>query len=896
MSAVLTERDGHTLIVTLNRPERQNAINGEMLVRFYDACVLADEDPDVRCLILTGAGGNFCSGADLKEMAGGHQNEPLPDGLDVQARLAADADLPWKALLRTWRPAVPIILAAEGTAIAGGTELLGATEIRVAGESAKFGISVADVIVLGGNVGVEAAAKAAGFDLTVPFAPGRGDATAEQTDAASFDVLEPVADGFRNWLKKDYVVSAEELLLDRAQLMRLTAPEMTALIGGLRVLGTNHGGSAHGVFTDRVGTLSSDFFVNLTDMAYTWKPAGKNLYEIRDRQSGAVRWTATRVDLATLYRELGAYAPASEKTSQVRADDAVTAWSHEWVRDLGTLDGKGSNNWVIPGRHTISGKPLLANDPHLALSAPAIWYFAHLQAPAHGDHPALDVIGATLPGLPFVVLGRTTGVAWGFTNTGPDVQDLYLEQIDPHDGQRYRTPEGWARFTQRTEVIRVKGQGDVRLQVRSTRHGPVISDVQPMYENMLDKGRYAMSLRWSALESDNRTVDAGRLANLAQTVPQLRAAFAEHHSPMQSVVMADTTGQVGFKAIGRVPMRSASNDLMGVAPAPGWLAQYDWTGWLSYGQTPELSQAQIEARGWHATANQRITPAAYPYFLTSDWNSHERFERIRQLLETGRPLGMDDMSRFQHDVLSLGALAILPYARQARSAHPLAAQAMALLRTFDGQMTRDSAAATILNVWAHELTQDLVATRIGRERFAILYGKRHFRSGVEGMLKRQDAFWCPNGCAAAIDRAMDKALARLVTEAGSDPALWRWGDLHPAISTHRPFGKVPLLKHLFDLQVASAGDLFTVNVGQYWASERQQPFASRHAASMRAIYDLAQPEQSKFIFQTGQSGHPFDPRSRDMAQDWAGDAYRLLQQRPTAVRHALTLKPQAEFR
>jgi len=139
MPAVLTELDGHTLIVTLNRPERQNAINGEMLVRLYDACVEADSNPEIRCLILTGAGGNFCSGADLKEMAGGHANEPLEDGLDVQARLAGD--LPWKALLRTWRPAVPLILAAEGTAIAGGTELLGATEIRVAGESAKFGIS-----------------------------------------------------------------------------------------------------------------------------------------------------------------------------------------------------------------------------------------------------------------------------------------------------------------------------------------------------------------------------------------------------------------------------------------------------------------------------------------------------------------------------------------------------------------------------------------------------------------------------------------------------------------------------------------------------------------------------------------------------------------------------------
>jgi len=196
--------------------------------------------------------------------------------------------------------------------------------------AAKFGVSVADVIVLAGNVGVEAGAKAAGFDITVPFAPGRGDATAEQTDAASFDVLEPVADGFRNWLKKDYVVSAEELLLDRAQLMRLTAPEMTVLIGGLRVLGTNHGGSAHGVFTDRVGTLTNDFFVNLTDMACTWKPTGSNLYEIRDRQSGAVRWTATRADLVFGSNSvLRAYAEvyAQDDGLEKFVKDFVAAWT-----------------------------------------------------------------------------------------------------------------------------------------------------------------------------------------------------------------------------------------------------------------------------------------------------------------------------------------------------------------------------------------------------------------------------------------------------------------------------------------------------------------------------------------------------------------------------------------
>jgi len=198
------------------------------------------------------------------------------------------------------------------------------------GIAGQTGASVADVIVLAGNVGIEQAAKAAGVNVVVPFAPGRGDATPEMTDAESFDVLEPVADGFRNWLKKDYVVSAEELLLDRAQLLGLSAPEMTVLVGGLRVLGTNHGGTRHGVFTDRVGALTNDYFVNLTDMAYTWKPAGRNLYEIRERKTGAVKWTATRVDLVfgsnsilRAYAEV--YAQDDNKEKFVR--DFVAAWT-----------------------------------------------------------------------------------------------------------------------------------------------------------------------------------------------------------------------------------------------------------------------------------------------------------------------------------------------------------------------------------------------------------------------------------------------------------------------------------------------------------------------------------------------------------------------------------------
>ena len=197
------------------------------------------------------------------------------------------------------------------------------------GIAAETGASIADVIVLAGGVGVEQAAKAAGFDVTVPFVPGRGDATDEITDAASFDVLEPIHDGYRNWLKKDYVVSAEELMLDRTQLMGLTANEMTVFVGGMRVMGTNHGGTKHGVFTDREGALTTDFFVNLIDMRNTWKPVGNGLYEIRDRKTESVKWTATRIDLVFGSNSiLRAYAEvyAQDDNKEKFVNDFIAAW------------------------------------------------------------------------------------------------------------------------------------------------------------------------------------------------------------------------------------------------------------------------------------------------------------------------------------------------------------------------------------------------------------------------------------------------------------------------------------------------------------------------------------------------------------------------------------------
>lgn len=607
---------------------------------------------------------------------------------------------------------------------------------------------------------------------------------------------------------------------------------------------------------------------------------------------------ASAVDLPALYAQLGVYAPAAAKVTALPVfNSTVAQWSAEWVRDMGILEGKGSNNWVVPGSRTESGKPLLANDPHLALSSPAIWYYAHLKAPA-GElpggykHPALDVMGATLPGLPFVVLGRTTGVAWGFTNTGPDVQDLYLEQLDAAQPGQYRTPEGWAAFAERTETIRVKGQPDVALKVRSTRHGPVISDVQPQYQGLIDAGRYAISLRWSALTPDNKTIEAGMHANWAQNVPQLTQAFAEHHSPMQSVVMADTSGEVAYKAVGKVPTRSAQNDILGVAPSPGWLAQYDWTGWLPYDETPTVDGAQIEKKGWHATANQNILPPGYRHFLGGDWTTPERFQRIEQLLVASPKHSRASMQAIQNDLLSLGGKALQAKLSQVTSLHALAPAALKLVSEFDGQMRTDSAAALVLNVWADELTRGLLAPQLGAERFQALYGKRHFRAAVEGILDRNDPFWCgAAGCSVPASKALDRALERIAASQGHDPKRWRWGAWHPAISSHKPFGKVPYLNALFDVRVESAGDLFTVNVGQYWANDKQMPFANRHAASMRAIYDLASSDQSVFIYQTGQSGHVFDPRSRNMAARWAQGGYLPLQTAPQSAVHQMDLIP-----
>lgn len=601
---------------------------------------------------------------------------------------------------------------------------------------------------------------------------------------------------------------------------------------------------------------------------------------------------AATVDLAEMYRELGVYRDDGAERPKViasaqNASDPMAQWSDAFASQVGNVEGKGSNNWVVAGSRSTSGKPLLANDPHLSLGAPAIWYFAHLET------PEFSTIGATLPGLPYVVLGRTAKVAWGFTNTGPDVQDLYLEHIHPEDPTLYQVPDingkmAWQSFETRNEVVKVKGKPDVQMVVRSTRHGPVLSDVQKSHADLLDTSSFVIALRWSALDADNHTVVAAIEGSRAQSVDDLVKAYAHYHSPMQNVVAADVNGKIVYKAMGKVPLRRGDNDIMGLAPSPGWDARYDWAGWLDIAQTPQDSGA----KGWIATANQRITPPNYKPFMGQDWAAPYRFDRIESLLAATPKHDMLSMERIQADITSPATLRLLPFLKKTQSSHPLTAAAQAQLAQFDGVMRAEQAAPLIFSVWVDELTRGVLAPRLGEAKFKSLYGKRHFRTAIEGILEHDNAWWCaPMSCDEQSSAALDRALQRLQILYGADVSTWTWGRAHFAKSSHQPFDNVPLLAPYFNVVVPTGGDSNTVNVGHYWPNDTKTPFANRHAASLRAIYDLADLEKSEFIYQTGQSGLVFSSRYRDMRDAWSNVQYRPLQMHPSAWRHVQTLTP-----
>jgi len=566
-------------------------------------------------------------------------------------------------------------------------------------------------------------------------------------------------------------------------------------------------------------------------------------------------------DYAALYRDLKI---TGEPGSQALLDAPESG-----------VEGVGSNTWVVAGSHTVSGKPLLANDPHLKLTAPALWYLVRLEA------PGFKVAGATMPGLPFVVLGQNERIAWGATNTNPDVQDVYLEGIKADDASRYRTPDGWAAFQSFSETIRVKGQEEVGLTTRATRHGPVISDAgTAVVAGLTGKlaasapgPAYALALRWTALDEDASGIEAGLAVNRAGSVAEFIAAAEKHVAPMQNMVVADVSGSIAFIAAGRVPLRRADNDLHGLAPAPGWEPRYDWAGFLDPGRTPR----EIDPpRGCIATANQRIHGPDYPHFITSEWAAPYRQQRIEALLDARPKHDKASLRAIQADVMSLAAQRLLPWLRQAKPTHALGAAAMQRLADFNGEMRATEAAPLIFAAWAREMTRAVFADEMGGdEMYLRQVGRSDFRAALEGVLERNDAWWCDDKttpavetCAELVSRSLDRALDELQRHLGADMARWQWGVAHQARSEHRPFSSVKALAPWFELRVATGGDNYTVNVGRYHL-KGDEPYLNEHAASLRAIYDLNDPAKSGVMHSSGQSGLVLAPGYRGFVAPWA---------------------------
>ncbi|MGD9832567.1 MAG: penicillin acylase family protein [Piscinibacter sp.] len=554
------------------------------------------------------------------------------------------------------------------------------------------------------------------------------------------------------------------------------------------------------------------------------------------------------------------------------------------------IEGVGSNNWVLAGSRTASGKPLLANDPHLKLSAPALWYFARIETPQG------RVAGATMPGLPSVVLGQNDHLAWGFTNTGPDVQDLYLERIRPGESGQYQTPQGWESFETFAETIKVKGKPDVSFTARATRHGPVISDggAAEGLTGPAAAPSYAIAMRWTALDADAGTLEASWEMTSARSVDEFVRATARYVAPMQNMVVADRAGRIAVVSAGRVPLRKPENELKGQVPSPGWEPRYDWVGFLDPTATPREADP---ARGWIATANQRIHAPDYPHYIGSDWAPPWRMQRIEQMLMAKDRHSIDDMRRMQADELSLATVHLLPLLRQAAPSHPLAAAAKRELEGFDGRMAGDRAAPLIFWAWARHLAQGLFADDAGEAVWNA--SPRAWREGLQGVMERADAWWCDDKttpaaetCAQQNDAALARALDELQAAQGPDVAAWRWDRAHQARSEHRPFSKVKALARWFELRAPVGGDTYTLNVSRVTLkpdATTGELYLDEHGPSLRAIYDLGEPANSRFMHSSGQSGIVVSPHYRSFVERWAQVDYVPVWMAP--AQQTLVLQP-----
>jgi len=533
----------------------------------------------------------------------------------------------------------------------------------------------------------------------------------------------------------------------------------------------------------------------------------------------------------------------------------------------------GSNNWVVSGAHTVSGKPLLSNDMHLNHQMPNLWYEVHLRS---GD---FDVVGVSLPGLPFVIVGHNQRIGWGFTNVGPTVEDLFVETLN-ENGQ-YQTPRGWRNLDRRREVIHVKGDRDEQLDVLSTRHGPIITDLIPGEKR-------AVALRWTLYDGlHNPFFDL----DSAQNWDQFAKALSQLDSPGQNVVYADVDGHIGYHATGHIPIRAKGD---GSLPVNGSDDAHEWTGYVPFEKLPTVIDPSW---GILATANGRISPDGYGYSLSTEWDAPWRTERIYRVLESGKKFAPADMLALQTDVYSafdrFCAERFVYALDHARTVSPRAREALDLMRDWNGIMASDSAAATIEIQARHELARILLEDKFANKNDQSLPNltAKDYRWALgsvwlENVLLKQPKRWLP-GKYADFDAVLVAAVEDAVSpqDAPSKLANWKLGAAYPITIQNPVLGKFPLLSRWTGPgRVPQSGDGFTVKQA-----------AGNLGPSERITVDFSNLDQSTLNTVTGQGGNFLSPYYMDQWKAWYTGFTFTLPYSPGAVdkskRHVLLLEP-----
>jgi penicillin amidase len=559
-------------------------------------------------------------------------------------------------------------------------------------------------------------------------------------------------------------------------------------------------------------------------------------------------------------------------------DDAVTqqrAPSPFWAQhDPEAVNG--SNNWVVSGEHTITGKPLLSNDMHLGHQMPNLWYEAHLKC------GQFDVVGVTLPGMPYVIVGHNQRIAWGFTNVGPTVTDIYIENFNNQGA--YQTPQGWTQPEHRAEIIHVKGQPDVSMDVKITRHGPIITDITPGETRPL-------ALRWTLYDGLHMPffdVDA------AQNWDDFRKAFSQLDAPGQNVVFADVDGNIGYQTTGRVPIRAAGD---GSLPVNGVDNAHEWTGFIPFDKLPSIYNPPS---GVIATANGRITPDDYKYSISTEWEAPWRTERIYHVLESGRKFSPADMLALENDIHSendLFAAERFVYAvDHAAKPSVRAKQAADLMRNWDGRMSVASAAATVAVRSAQELARLLLEPKLGAAASDVkkqeetlswkTYRWQMRTVWLQNVMLHQPKRWLPEKYSnynELLAAAVESAVA--APAAPQDLASWKWGEFNAVEIEHPVLGKIPLLRHWVEPRIKDqSGSGYTVRA-----------VTRHHGPSERFSANLADLDQSTLNVVTGQAGNFLSPHYMDQWKAWYEGSTFLLPFTPEAVQatqaHRLVLKP-----